>query len=95
MEGSPRASGGGLSLHIPDTGLGAWQAWSLELNPKRVLVFTMASKDDGTRQPMSTTTRDIQKTSLVVQWLRNLPSDAGDVGSVPSWGTKTPQAAGI
>lgn len=51
MEGSPRASGGGLSLHIPDTGLGAWQAWSMELNPKRVLVFTMASKDDGTRQP--------------------------------------------
>ena len=42
----------------------------LGANPKRGLVFTMASKDDGTRQPVPTTIRDIQKTSLVVQWLR-------------------------
>ena len=33
-------------------------------------------------------------TSLVVQRLRLLPSDAGGVSSVPSQGTKIPQAMG-
>ena len=32
-------------------------------------------------------------TSLVVQWL-NLPSNAGNVGSIPGQGTKMPHAAG-
>ena len=33
-------------------------------------------------------------TSLAVQWLKNLPSNAGDVGSIPGWRTKIPHAAG-
>ena len=34
----------------------------------------------------------IQGTSLVVQWLRNLPSKAGDAGLIPGRGTKIPHA---
>ena len=63
----------------------------LGANPKRGLVFTMASKDDGTRQPVPTIIRDIPGGPVV----KNLPSDTGDVGSIPSWGPKIPQAAGI
>ena len=33
-------------------------------------------------------------TSLAVQWLKNLPSNAGDVGSIPHEGTKIPHATG-
>ena len=33
-------------------------------------------------------------TSLVVQWLSILPSNAGDRGSIPGQGTKIPHAAG-
>ena len=51
----------------------------------------MASKDDGTRQPVPTIIRDIPGGPVV----KNLPSDTGDVGSIPNWGTKIPQAAGI
>ena len=31
-------------------------------------------------------------TSLAVQWLKLLASTAGDVGSIPGWGTKIPHA---
>ena len=31
-------------------------------------------------------------TSLVVQWLRNLPCNAGDMGSITGWETKIPHA---
>ena len=33
------------------------------------------------------------KLSLMVQWLRNLPSNAEDVGLIPNQGTKIPHAA--
>ena len=33
-------------------------------------------------------------TSLVVQWVNNPPSNAGDVGSIPGQGTKTRHAVG-
>ena len=26
------------------------------------------------------------RTSLMVQWLKNLPTNAGDIGSIPGWG---------
>ena len=32
-------------------------------------------------------------TSLVVQWLKNPPSNAGDAGLIPGQGTKIPNAA--
>ena len=32
-------------------------------------------------------------TSLVVQWLRLCACNAGDVGSIPGWGTKIPHAS--
>ena len=31
--------------------------------------------------------------SLVVQWVKNLPSNARDMGSIPEWGTKILHAA--
>ena len=31
-------------------------------------------------------------TSQVVQWLKLCAANAGDVGSIPSWGTKIPHA---
>ena len=30
----------------------------------------------------------------MVQWLRILPTSAGDTGSIPGWGTKIPHATG-
>ena len=35
-----------------------------------------------------------RRNSLVGQWLRFLASTAGDMGSIPDWETKIPQAAG-
>ena len=38
--------------------------------------------------------KDVQNgTSLAVQWLRLCASNAGDMGSIPGWGTKIPHAA--
>ena len=34
----------------------------------------------------------VSGTSLAVQWLRLCISNEGDMGSVPGWGTKIPQA---
>ena len=31
--------------------------------------------------------------SLVVQWVKNLPSNARDMGSIPEWGTKILRAS--
>ena len=32
------------------------------------------------------------RTSLAVQWLKTLPSNAGSTGSIPGWGAKIPHA---
>ena len=37
----------GLSLHIPDTGLRAWQAWSLEPTPREALFSQWLAKTTG------------------------------------------------
>ena len=34
-----------------------------------------------------------ERASLVVQWLGLRTSTAGDMGSIPSWGTKIPHAS--
>ena len=34
----------------------------------------------------------LEGTSLVVQWFKNPPCNAGDTGSTPGWGIKIPQA---
>ena len=33
-------------------------------------------------------------TSLMVQWLKNLPCNAGVVGLIPGWGSKIPHTTG-
>ena len=37
--------------------------------------------------------REMDGTSLVVQWLRFCASNAGGLGSIPGWGSKTPHEA--
>lgn len=58
----------------------AWQAWSLELNPKSPCLPAMASKDDGTKTANVHHHKRHPKDIPGGQWLRNLPSDAGDIG---------------
>ena len=47
------------------------------------------TEEPGKRPSIHTHTRE---TSLVVKWLRLHASKAGDVGSIPSWGSKIPHA---
>ena len=48
----------------------------------------------GIRAKGENSTKSKERSSLVVQWLRNLPANAGDTGSFDPWSRKIPHAEG-
>ena len=73
----------------------ATEEWSQGLCGESLASLKQGSlKKEGGKGSQHCSLKDAQNgTSLAVQWLRFCASKAGDMGSIPAWGTKISHAA--